>query len=371
MGETRAIADNIRGKEMETALVQNDISRAKVESIDTEGHILQLQGDLDKEMKSFQGKEALIVKMEGLIRKTHDDIVGKMNRVDSLNQRYLKMINQAEEPEALGPLEATIKSLKMSNAHESMETDSLQHKLFTTQQGLVRMTNDVESEQLLIRDEFLRLDVLKKQSLRLSQILHKNECELKSFDVATKGMQLDMSKLNDFIDKKTKVLTDVTNDIIVINQDKDRVLREIQDEINRIGNELNETTAAKNKKVDDILELERQILQWEKKIQLEKDTRTALTSSEHALQVKGMEKEINRMNILLSKLQKKEENIVREIELEMHKKEDLSSRYHRELTDTQGSNDNVTVLVLEKKSEQLKKQIQAKSNELSEVRFDS
>ena len=357
---------------MESALVQNNIARASVKRIDTEGHILQLQGELDKEMKRFQDKEALIAKVEGIIRKTHDDIVGKMNRVDLLNQKYLKITNQTDEPEPLGPLEATIKSLKTTNAKESLEVEALQHKLFTTQQSLVTVTSEVEAEQSHLREDLLRLEILKKQSLRLSQILHKNECELKSFDVAIRGMQLDLSKLNEFIDRKSNVHTDVTNDIIVINQDKERNIKQVQEAVKRIGQDLEETISLKSKRVNELLDLERQILQWEKKIHLEKETRTALTSSEHAFQVKGMEKEINRMTILLGKLKRKEESIVREIEQEMQKKEELSCKYFRETMGAQWPNEKaVTVLALTIKSEELKGQIQSISKELSEVRSPS
>lgn len=368
--EIRTLADEIREKEIEYAHVQNDMSRAKVERIDTDGHILHLQGELDTEKKRLQDKEALIVKVEGIIRKTNDDVAAKMNRLDLLNQKYLKMINQTVEPEPLGPLEATIKSLKSTNANESLEEDKLQQQLFKTQQALVRVTNEVEAAQLLLRDDYLRLDVIKKQSLRLSQILHKNECELKSFDVAVKGMQLDLSKLNDFVDRKTKVHIEVSNDITVINQDKERNMRQVQDEISRIEQELEETISMKSKKMNDILDLERQILQWEKKIHLEKETRTALTSSEHASQVKGMEKEINRMTIRLSKLKRKEQSLVREIELEMQKKEELSCKHYREISNTQGPNEKaVTVLALSRKSDELKNQIHGIIKELTEVRM--
>jgi hypothetical protein len=85
-----------------------------------------------------------------------------------------------------------------------------------------------------------------------------------------------------------------------------------------------------------------------------------------------MGKEINRMTILLGKLKRKEESIVREIEQEMQKKEDLSCKYFRETMDAQGPTEKaVTVLALTIKSEELKGQIQSISKELSEVRSPS
>jgi len=367
--EIRAFGDKIRLKEMESVQVQNNIARLKVEYIDRKGHILQLQGELEQEVKRFQDKEKLIAKVEGIIRKTHEDIVSKMNRVDSLNQRYLRMLNQTDEPEHLGPLEATIKSMKTTNSNESLEIDALQQKLFTTQQALVQVTSELDVEQSLLRDDLLRLDVLKKQSLRLSQILHKNQSEVKSFDVSIKGMQLDLSKLNDFIDRNTKIHDDISNSIVVINQEKDRNIKQVEGEIHQVEQELEEIDSLKNKKMNEFLDLERQILLWEKKIKLEKETKTALTSSDHAVQVKGMEKEISRMTIRLEKLKKKEEYITRDIEQEMRKKEELCRKHFSEAVNLQGSSEkNVTVLALNKKSEELRDQIHRVSKELSEVR---
>jgi hypothetical protein len=366
--ETRAVAEKIREKEMDSINIQNSISRAKVERMDTKGHIEQLKGDLEKEMKRCEDKEGLIVRMEGIIRKTQDEIVTKMKRNDLLNQSYAKMISQAEDPEPTGPLEATVKSLKINNSNESVDIDSLQKQWFTTQEAIMMITNELDTEQSKMNDHLLRLDVLKQQSLRLAQISHRLESEQKSFDHAIKGMQFDMSKLNGFIDKNEKNRIDVANDIIIVNQDKELVLKEVQDEILRIEKELNERTLAKREKLNDILEQERQILHWEKMTQLEKDTRAALTTSDHAMQIKGMEKEINRMNMQLNKLKRKEDVIVREIELEMQKKEDLSSRFHRDAYDVQSSHSQlVTMAVLEKKSEHLKSQIQNATEECLQV----
>ena len=60
---------------------------------------------------------------------------------------------------------------------------------------------------------------------------------------------------------------------------------------------MNAVKSAKAGLLDDIMETERQLLLWEKKIQLEKETQAALDPEVGMQEIHAMEKEIHRMKL--------------------------------------------------------------------------
>ncbi|CAN0372293.1 unnamed protein product, partial [Discosporangium mesarthrocarpum] len=70
-----------------------------------------------------------------------------MYHVDRLNRQYEKLRESAEEPENMGPLEATIKNLQKERASLADQNARLKHEWLTDQTQLVSTT--VETERLL------------------------------------------------------------------------------------------------------------------------------------------------------------------------------------------------------------------------------
>ena len=63
--------------------------------------------------------------------------------------------------------------------------------------------------------------------------------------------------------------------------------------------------------LEDILEAERQVMMWEKKIQLEKETQAALDPEVGQAEVKAMEKEIHRMTLRFETLKRDQERMIK------------------------------------------------------------
>jgi len=75
--------------------------------------------------------------------------------------------------------------------------------------------------------------------------------------------------------------------------------------------------------LDEIKDTQDQVKVWEKKIQVEKETQEELHTSKDAIDTKGMEKEIQRMKHRLESLVRTQEQLLRDMELAIHKREDI------------------------------------------------
>ena len=79
--------------------------------------------------------------------------------------------------------------------------------------------------------------------------------------------------------------------------------------------------------LEDILEAERQVMMWEKKIQLEKETQAALDPEVGQAEVKAMEKEIHRMTLRYETLKRDQERMIKEMERAIVKHEAIAQRF--------------------------------------------
>merc|ERR1712048_240623 len=78
--------------------------------------------------------------------------------------------------------------------------------------------------------------------------------------------------------------------------------------------------------VESIADSEKQILLWERKIRLEAETQKALDPNYGKREVEDMKREIHRMEARLGQLKRKQEDIIKEMELSIDKKEMIQLR---------------------------------------------
>merc|ERR1719181_708336 len=77
----------------------------------------------------------------------------------------------------------------------------------------------------------------------------------------------------------------------------------------------------------DILEAERQVLLWERKISLEKEMQEALDPNIGQSEASAMTKEIHRMELRLSQLARRQEQMIVEMERAIHKRDAIALKY--------------------------------------------
>merc|ERR1719226_18123 len=83
----------------------------------------------------------------------------------------------------------------------------------------------------------------------------------------------------------------------------------------------------KSQMTQDILESERQVLLWERKITLEKEMQEALDPNIGQADSAAMKKEIHRMELRLDQLKRRQEQMIIEMERAIHKRDAISMKY--------------------------------------------
>lgn len=368
--QEQTIASQIHEKEIQVGAIENEVARVKIDTMNTSVHSSQLKDKLNDEAEDLNKKDTAVAKLQAEMRRSNDGIESKMNKVDRLNRKYEQMVGSVDDEEPLGPLEASIKSLEKDLDEMEGNSKSLQEEWISNQAKLIKnieMTESFEAEKL---QKSATLTILKQKRLRLLQDVHTNKASLRDIEGRTKSMHTDMSRLNELIGAHSQMREKLANEKGLDEIEFSKEIKEIQDKVLKIEAKRVNAQSAKEKLLQQILDTEKEILGWEKKIQLEKETQVALNSSEHAIEIKGMEKELHRMRHRLEDMNRHQEKMIRDMELAIHKREDIAVKYQHTKQEQRHSPNPQTVADVRKRLGDLKGQMKKNGIEKETVRIN-
>eukprot|EP01017_Pseudomicrothorax_dubius_P047881 TRINITY_DN8639_c0_g1_i2.p1 TRINITY_DN8639_c0_g1~~TRINITY_DN8639_c0_g1_i2.p1 ORF type:complete len:251 (+),score=86.66 TRINITY_DN8639_c0_g1_i2:137-889(+) len=114
----------------------------------------------------------------------------------------------------------------------------------------------------------------------------------------------------------------------------------------------------------EIVEAERQILLWERKIQLEKEMQEALDPNIGQSENQQLKKEIHRMELRLNELHKRQEDLIRDIERSVYKRDSIQVKYtNKDKQEDQKAKKSMK----ESTSSQISKQVQTLKGTLNQT----
>lgn len=175
-------------------------------------------------------------------------------------------------------------------------------------------------------------------------------------------MHKDMGKLNELISKNADLEEKLNNSNFAMEISFVQELKEMEVDSVKMESKAKEAKLMKQNLVDEIVEAERQIMLWEKKIQLEKETQAALDPEVGQAEAQSMEKEIHRMKLRLETLQRDQERMIKEMERAITKRESIATR-HRGKKHKEGELSHAS---LQKKKGGLKKDYHTSTEEVSQ-----
>ena len=325
--EEKSVLAKIHDKEIESATILNEIARLDIDRLNTQAHNSQLEGKLKEDLAALEDVETKIDEQESEIRRCNDEIEKKTIRVAKLNREYNKMVEGCDEEEPLGPLEATIKSLSKEIEQETTEIRGLQREWLLRQTELIKTISKTNAIQENDSESTARLGILRQKMLRLVQEIHTNEASLKSIEYKTRNLHTDITRLNDLIESNSRRQEEYANKISVTAMEFERELSELDQQSLQLESQIAEVQSNKEKMLGEIKSTEEKMKEWEKKIQVEKETEKELHTSKDAIDTKGMETEIKRMKHRLESLVRTQEQLLREMEISIKKREDIAVKY--------------------------------------------
>ncbi|XP_008315900.1 coiled-coil domain-containing protein 40 isoform X2 [Cynoglossus semilaevis] len=285
------------------------------------------QKAMDEEIAKFnQSLTSNLAKNSSFIKV----IEQKQSSITDIN-RKIAQIAASTGHEDLSPLQIKLEALKMET-EELQENMRREQQLWMKQQGiLVGLTqeNDANSKNMVkLQMEFT---AMQQKKIRLEKQLESEQQELTDLERNMKTLRRDLLKLNTLLSNNRQLSQALEQENVLMETDFIHTLKEEQQESVEMQMKVEKTEEEKERLLYSLVEAERQVMLWEKKIQLVKETRSAVDFDVGQGEIHRMKAEIHRMEVRLNQLKKQQEQLVRESEATVARRETLVLR--REVMD--------------------------------------
>jgi len=323
--DARRLREEITEKEVQLAGLQNELSRIRVDALNTLAHNNALKDTRNTILKDLEEKEKLIDDIEVEIARKHTQIERKQVDIDKLNKRYEALTSGTEE-ENMGPLEATIHNTTKEIQKKIDECTDYKRQWMRHQTELVAV--NTESGQQAEENSNIKsqLAVLYQQKLRLDTSITGQEKELVDLNRSISNLRGDMQRMNGLIAQANKQEENLDSLNRRTEEEFQNRLVALEGECINIEQAVDGVKSEKEHLLEDISEAEKQIMLIERKIQLAKETIEALDPNVGRAENTKMKQEIHRMELRHVQLKKKQEQMIKEMEDAIYRKEQIKNK---------------------------------------------
>ena len=211
----------------------------------------------------------------------------------------------------------------------TLECQELERSWLKRQTEMVAISAECDQASEENNEQQARLTILTQQQMRLNRDSDDLTNNLSVAHKLNVDYQKDVSKLNALISNNHDSETELQAANFILEMDCVEELKDSERDCVTLQASISETKTAKATLMDEIMEMERQGLLWEKKIQLDKETRMQLDPSVGQKETENMEREIHRMGLRFEALKREQERLSIEMARAIEKRATITTRYSK------------------------------------------
>merc|ERR1711871_1935197 len=273
--DARRLREEIAEKEVQLSGLQNELSRIRVDALNTLAHNNALKDTRNTILKDLEEKEKLIDQIDVEIARKNTLIERKQVDIDKLNKRYEALTSGTEE-ENMGPLEATIHNATKEIAKKTDDCGELKRTWMKHQTELVAVNLDSAEQQELNDNLKSEVAILYQQRIRLDTAIAAQDKEMMTLGRNISNLRGEMQRFNTLIAQAKEQETELASANLRLETEFKNRLVALEKECVTMETDIDTVRAEKGTCIQDIKETEQQIIQLERKIQLAKETIEAL-----------------------------------------------------------------------------------------------
>lgn len=227
-----------------------------------------------------------------------------------------------------GPSEITLIQLQKEVQTFNKERKKLEGEFIKSQTRAVE--REIQSSELQSKIIHLKrkITVLEQKKMRLNGEFLFCQKQIKDLQQSLKNYEKDMNKLNDFLAVFKEKSSRLRNQTIDINSEFSEKLKNLEKEAARLEVEIEKLRTEKAQTLEETMECERQILLWERKIELEKEMQDTLDPNVGQQEIQVLKKELHLKQLKLNDLKKSQDGLILEIEKVVNKRDNINLKYN-------------------------------------------
>ncbi|GAA6068889.1 coiled-coil domain-containing protein 40 isoform X1 [Tachysurus ichikawai] len=255
-------------------------------------------------------KEAAVAKLISTIERNQATI--------SMYNKKIEQIRASTGHEDLGPLEIAVRAL--NKQLEELGAEKEKHQSWLWQQGeLVRLRQEKQAQSSATQTLNTQLTILQQRNIRNKSEIEQEERGLVELERESKVLRLEMEKLNSLLKEKTQLKQELEQSNSLMEKSFIHTLKGVC----RDTAASREAPGGKKLLMNSLEEAERQIMLWERKIQLAKETRLAVESEVGKGVMHSIKAEIHCKERHYNQLLKQREMMLREMEAAVTRRENI------------------------------------------------
>ncbi|CAF3673216.1 unnamed protein product [Rotaria sp. Silwood1] len=319
------LKESTREIERNLSKVENDIARARLEKTYLITNIKQLEIQSKEYNEQILEKNQIITRSEQEIKRRVLLIEQKQNQIDLMNKKLENLKEKAGGIE-LGPLEVEILNLQKSITQIGKEIFDLEQIWLKGQNELVHLTNEKDLLEKETDSMKLKHTILMSRKLRTENTIKNMETDCTHLKRQIELLRLDLERLNKLIYKETTNKTTLERNNVLSESDFVRELKDAEKDAIHMEGQLIEIRNERENLLANLVEAEKQIMFWERKIQLSKEMKSAVDSETGQGEIRAMKSEIHRMQVRYEQLLRQQEKLIRDMETSVSRRETILTR---------------------------------------------
>lgn len=319
------VREQISAKDRELSDLQNEVVRLRIDKLNISGQSDKLERGLKEIVDELKKKDDLISQYEMQIRRNNVDIEKRQNEVDKLNRKF-EELKGAQNGEEYGPLERKIRILQSKIEQCDQNAQESQAQWLKKQTELVQLEHGCEEIESANTKTTAHIAVLSRKRDRTKKQLEATEKEIERYNVQIKHLQREMSSLGLKLAENNDNGNVLVEGNIHFEAEILEQLRTKEEEAASTERKIEELATQREQLADDLMETEKAIMLWEKKLQLAKEMKDAIDPNYGASELQTMRKEIARMELRLKQIKKQQGVIIQEMEFALKRRETIATR---------------------------------------------
>uniref|UniRef100_A0A672QVJ8 Coiled-coil domain-containing protein 40 n=1 Tax=Sinocyclocheilus grahami TaxID=75366 RepID=A0A672QVJ8_SINGR len=322
---TDKTAAHRREKEAQLTKLENDINAVMLEGQEAATHLDSLAAFQDELEQEMSQRHLLLSSREAEMAKQVTDIERRQATISIYNKK-IKDIVSSTGHEDLGPLEIHAATLSKKLEEVGAEIKE-QQQLWLWQQGeLVRFTQEKQAHSSSVQTLQTQLTILQQSKIRRESEMEQDQREQADLEKQIKALMADMVKLNSLLSKNSDLNQALQQSNSLMETEFRQRLKEAERDSVETQLKLERLNEEKERLINSLVEAERQIMLWEKRTQLMRETRSAIDSDTGQGDIRTMRAEIHRMEVRYAQLMKQQERLLRDMESVVARRETIAVR---------------------------------------------
>jgi chromosome segregation ATPase len=295
--QTKQNYQKVLAKEMEKQERENEIARVNIDILTTKSHIEILEAkkaDYEKELSELEKRVNI---MEREISTQNKNISKKLQEIAQLNKQLNKQEEDAKKEQNTTNLDVYIKKMKKDNEEKEKECAAKRNEWTRKETEYLTLIQQKDQMRGIIEKERNEIIVLEQKKMRLQTTTSILDKEIRVIEINLKNLGNEMNKLNVLLKLHRAAKDKLEQDNYNIEKAFIQKLKDMETATSKLEQRVQELKDEKADLLTQIVEAERQIMLWERKIELEKKMQEEIKPDYEKGSIQKMKEDIHSMKL--------------------------------------------------------------------------